>query len=113
MTEKEIKQQVIEKLENLLELARRGENLRLVAALKSDDTVGTVVVCTEEEAATLLLGWTQGNRGMLYAMETAAGAARQMIAEGRFDSRARHEKAQGYAGRGLKKKGLLNSRLQL
>lgn len=85
MTEKEIKQQVIEKLENLLELARQGESLRLVAALKSDDTVRTAAVGTWEEAATLLLGWTKGNRDMLFAMETAAGAARQMIAEGRFD----------------------------
>jgi len=85
MTEKEIKRQVIEKLENLLELARQGENLRLVAALKSDDTVRTAAVGTGEEAAVLLLGWAKGNRRMLYAMETAAGAARQMIAEGTFD----------------------------
>lgn len=85
MTEKEIKQQVIEKLENLLELARQGENLRLVAALESDDTVRTAAVGTGEEAAALLLGLTKGDRILLYAMETAVGAARQMIAEGRFD----------------------------
>ena len=88
MTEKEIKQQVIEKLENLLELARQGENLRLVAALKSDDTMSTAAVGTGEEAAVLLLGWTKGHRTLLSAMVTATGAAMQMIEEGRFDETA-------------------------
>lgn len=85
MTEKEIKQQVIEKLENLLELARKGENLRLVAALKSDDTVRTMTVGDGEEAAILLLGWTKGDMSHLAAIEIVAGAARQMIADGKFD----------------------------
>lgn len=88
MTEKEIKQQVIEKLENLLENARKGENLRLVASLKSDDKVATAAVCTKEEAACLLLGWVKGDRYMLDAMNTATCVAIQMIAEGRFDDDA-------------------------
>lgn len=88
MTEKEIKQQVIENLETLLENARKGERLRLVASLKSDDKVTAVAVCTKEEATVLLLGWVQGDMDMLEAMNTASGAAISMIAEGKFDDTA-------------------------
>ena len=88
MNEKEIKQQVIEKLETLLEIARNGGSLRLVAALSSDDTVSTATVGTGMESAILLFGWTKGDIVHLSAMEIAAGAARQMIEEGKFDETA-------------------------
>lgn len=88
MTEKEIKQQVIENLEKLLENARKGERLRLVASLKSDDELSAAAVCSTEEAATLLLGWVRGERDMLVAMNAAMGVAMQMVAEGRFNDDA-------------------------
>lgn len=88
MNEKEIKQQVIEDLETLLELARKGESLRLIAALKSDDKVVTVTVGTAKDAAILLLGWAKDDEARLAAMRIAEGAARRMTAEGSFDEDA-------------------------
>lgn len=88
MTEIEIKQQVIENLETLLEKARQGESLRLVASLKSDDDGLEIAVGAVHEIATLLLGWVKGNRDLLAAMELAAEAARRMLEAGRFDDTA-------------------------
>ena len=73
----EIKQQVVEKLEFMLEKAKTGEMVRFIGALCVDEKVIAISEGTLSEICLLLLSFSIKNKDIAEAMSLAAKIAKE------------------------------------